>query len=125
MSRFNLQLDMPLNHHHFRNVPRTAVGRLGGQDFVHFKYPCGINPERYTVVVESLDVSGCRFRSISKLCPNVELPHVKFDPHGRIGVLPDSPYLPSFEAEIVRGGTYIIPSVKGTGVFQMEQHGKV
>lgn len=105
-------------------VPRFVPGRLTAQDFINFRWPSSMNPSRYTVVVEVLDTAGAPYRGISKLMKSVELPHVKYGWHMRLGLVPDSDSLPVFEAELGRGSTYIIPETYGqNGRFQMERHG--
>lgn len=118
------QLDILLSQSHFFTLPRYLPGRLNTDDFVFFRWCSGINPEKYDVVVESNDVSGPTYRKISPLLESVELPHVRFPWRGRIGVIPKTDKLPSFEAELHRGSTYIIPDTHGkNGRFQMERHG--
>lgn len=105
-------------------IPPDAPGRLNGDDFVYFRWDCNLNPCDYTIVIESLDTAGPQFRSISILSKSVQLPLVQLGAHLRIGVIPSTLNLPSFEAELIRGSTYVIPNTKGkNGVFQMERHG--
>lgn len=118
------QLDIVWTNPQWFTLPRHLPGRLSATDFVFFRWCGDLNPADYTVVVESLDTAGPRFRSIGQLRREVELPHVMFDWHAQIGVVPNRPSLPSFEAELVRGSTYVIPSTHGrNGRFQMERHG--
>ena len=118
------QLDIIATHPDWFTLPRHLPGRLSAVDFVFFRWPEELDPSRYTVVVEVLDTAGPTYRSIGKLCKAVELPHVQYDWHARIGVLPDTESLPSFEATMIRGSTYIIPRTRGqNGIFQMERHG--
>lgn len=106
-------------------VPRYVKGRLTAADFMYFKWPKSLDRRRYVIAVETNDTAGPQFRTISGLMGSVELPHVQYPWHGRVGVIPDNPNLPAFEAETSRGGTYIIPEVPQgmNGVFQMERHG--
>ena len=105
-------------------VPRYVKGRLTAQDFIYFRWPSGFDPSRYTVVVEVLDTAGAPYRGISKLMKSVELPHVMYGWHMRVGVVPDNDSLPAFEGELGRGSTYIIPSTHGqNGRFLMDRHG--
>lgn len=118
------QLDMPWSLD-FYTLPKHLPGRMNTDDFVFFDFSCsGIDCCDYTVVVESLDVSGPTYRSIGKLQKAIELPHVKFGWSPKIGVIPNSEHLPAFEAEMVRGNTYAIPNTYGrNGRFQMVRHG--
>lgn len=118
------QLDNIWSHQHFWQIPQEVPGRLMTTDFIFFKWCGDIDPSRYTVVVESLDTAGDTYRSIGKLNNQMLLPHVYFGWHARIGVLPDSNDLPSFESELSRGCTYILPNTRGkNGRFQMEMVG--
>ena len=121
------QLDILATRADWFTLPKTLPGRLNGDDFVFFTFPENkdFDPSRYTVVVEVLDNSGSSpYRSISKLRKSVELPHVKYGPHVLIAVVPDNDSLPSFEAELIRGSTYVIPSLgRRNGTFEMIRHG--
>ena len=118
------QLDILATRGDWFTLPRHLPMRLNAEDFVFFRWPDNVDPDRYTVVVEVLDNAGPHYRSISKLRKSVELPHIHYDWHARIGVVPNSHHLPVFESELVRGSTYIIPDVEGrNGRFQMERHG--
>lgn len=118
------QLDITATGPDWFTIPRHAPGRLSTIDFVFFHWPASIDPSRYTVAVESLDVAGPTHRGISKLRKSVELPHVQYGWNAKIGVIPDSASLPSFHAKLGRGNTYIIPDTRGrNGVFEMERHG--
>lgn len=118
------QLDIMWTHPDWFTLPRDLPGVLRADDFVFFKWSPEINPKRYSVVVESLDTAGPPYRSIGPLQAEVQLPHVKFAWHPRIGVIPDSDRLPAFEAELIRGSTYVIPSTGGrNGRYQMERFG--
>lgn len=120
------QLDILLSQPEFYIIPKHLPGRLMTTDFMFFRWSCDFDVRRYCVVVESSDVSGDSvFRNIGPLQKTIELPHVRFGAYSRIGVIPDSEQLPSFEAELIRGSTYIIPDTHGkNGRFQMERHGK-
>ncbi len=121
------QLDMHRHHPDFYTIPKYLPGRLEADDFIFFKFPNSLNPQRYTVVIEGLDMSDNNpNRSIGKLNSALEVPQVKLGWHARLGVIPDSEQLPSFESELYRGSTYIIPDTgRMNGVFRMEQHGIV
>lgn len=120
------QLDILATNSDWFTLPRHLPGRLSAIDFVFFNWPPHLNPSRYTVVVEALNTSGAPYRGIGKLQPAVELPHVQYGWHSRIGVVPDSEELPVFEAELVRGSTYDIPDTRGSKQqrVQMRRHGK-
>lgn len=119
------QLDIPATSADWYTLPRHLPMRLSGQDFVNFIWFGNINPKRYTIVVESLDVAGPPFRGISLLQKKVELPLVQFGWDAKIGVIPDSDSLPSFEGKLVRGSTYVIPDTKGmNGIFELNRFGK-
>lgn len=119
------QLDIIATGPDWFTIPREVPGRLTAVDFIFFRWDsASLNPDDYTVVVEVLDTAGPPYRGISKLMKSVELPHVHYDWHARLGVIPHSASLPAFEAELNRGSTYIIPDTKGkNGRFQMELHG--
>ena len=119
------QLDKSRYHSDFSSIPKWLPGRLESDDFFFFKYPRNLDISRYTVVIEGLDMSDNNpYRSVGPLDKAVEIPAVKLGWHPRIGVVPDTDALPSFEAELIRGSTYIIPDVsRSNGVFQMERHG--
>ena len=117
------QFDILATRPDWFTIPKQMPGRLTAIDFVYFIWPQHVDPRRYSVVVEVLDTAGPTYRKISPLQKNVELPHVQYDWHARIGVVPDSEGLPIFEAELSRGSTYRIPEVRSNGRFQMEQLG--
>lgn len=118
------QLDILATGPEWFTLPRFLPMRLNGDVFLNFRWPSSIDPSRYTVVVEVLDTAGPSYRGISVLQKAVEIPHVQYDWHARVGVVPDSDHLPLFEAEMIRGSTYIIPETYGrNGVYQMERHG--
>ena len=121
----NLQLDIPATRSDWFTLPSYLPMRLGAVDFVFFHWPAELDASRYTVVIESLDTAGPQHRGISKLKESVQLPHVQLHWHSKIGVIPDSENLPSFEAELFRGSTYIIPNRSSWvyGVNSMAQHG--
>lgn len=105
-------------------LPRYLPGVLTSIDFVYFEWPSNLPINRYTVVVESNDTAGPTFRSVSKLQKSVELPHIQYGWDARIGVIPDSMNLPSFESKLSRGCTYILPDTKGrSGPHQMTRIG--
>ena len=123
------QLDILATRPDWFTLPRYLPGRLNGDDFLHFRWPTNFNRNDYTVMVEVLDTAGSPYRSIGKLNKSVELPHVQYDWHARVGVIPNDEGLPAFEAEMIRGSTYIIPETCRAeigcynGIFQMERHG--
>jgi hypothetical protein len=118
------QYDIPLANPQFYTIPDIAPGRIMTDDFVFFYWKANIDPSRYTVVVESLDIAGTTFRSIGPLKEQMKLPFVQFGPYAKIGVIPDSQMLPNFSAILARGATYLIPNVAGmNGTFQMERLG--
>lgn len=117
------QLDILATHPGWFTIPKQMPGRLTAIDFVYFIWPKNLDSSRYSVLVEVLDTAGPTYRKISPLRESVELPHVQYDWHARLGVVPDTPYLPAFEAELSRGSTYRIPEVRHNGRFQMEQLG--
>ncbi len=118
------QLDILATGPDWFTLPRYLPGRLNGEDFLHFRWPSSFDRTRYTVIVEVLDTAGPTYRSIGIVDKSVELPHIQYDWHARVGVIPDSPSLPKFESELIRGSTYIIPETYGSsGSFQMERHG--
>jgi len=120
------QLDIMWAGPDFFTLPANLPGRLNGDDFINFKWSPEIEKHRhrYQIVVESLDTAGPTYRSIGPLQASVQLPFVKFDWHARLGVIPDSASIPAFEAELVRGSTYVVPSTGGrNGRYQMERFG--
>lgn len=117
------QLDILATRAHWFTLPRQLPMRLDGTSFVHFIIPPHIDNKRYKVVIESLDTAGPTFRSIGTLKQSMELPHIQYGWEPRLGVIPDDPSLPSFEAVMYRGSTYVIPYTTVNGVYQMTQHG--
>ncbi len=117
------QFDILATRAHWFTIPRQMPGRLDGACFVHFIIPPHMDVNRYSVVVETLDTAGPTYRKISPLKQSVELPHIQYGWTARIGVIPDSNILPSFEANMYRGSTYVIPYTHKNGVYQMTQHG--
>ncbi len=117
------QLDILATRAHWFTLPRQLPMRLDGTSFVHFIIPPHIDNTRYKVLIESLDTAGPTFRSIGTLKQSMELPHIQYGWEPRLGVIPDDHSLPSFEAVMYRGSTYVIPHTKANGVYQMTQHG--
>lgn len=118
------QLDIAATYPDWYTLPRHLPMRLNGEDFIFFDWPASVDPSRYTVAVEVLDIAGPPYRGIGLLKKSVELPHVQYGWHARLGVLPDSEDLPVFEAEMIRGSTYVLPDPKGrNGRYQMVRHG--
>ena len=118
------QYDIILTNPQFFTLPKWLPGVRTAEDYVKFHFPSHLDKRRYTIVVESLDTTNKQYRGISKLDYQVELPHVKLPWYGKIGVIPDSTDLPMFEADLIRGSTYIIPDTKGkNGRFKMQRHG--
>lgn len=122
----NRQLDISLSGPNFFTIPKHLPGRLTTNDYVFFHWPCDLDSSKYCVVVESNDASGDSVhRNIGPLQKSIELPHVRFAPYARIGVVPVVSSHPVFEEQLVRGSTYIIPDTKGkNGRFSMVRHGK-
>ena len=118
------QFDIPATPADWFSLPRFLPGRLGGRDFINFIWFENIDPKHYTVIVESLDNAGPRFRGISLLQKRVELPLVQFGWDAKIGVIPDNDSLPSFEGKLVRASTYLIPNTKRqNGIFELNRFG--
>lgn len=118
------QLDILATRADWFTLPRYLPGRLDGACFIHFIIPDRLDVNKYKVVIEVLDTAGPTYRSIGPLRQSVELPHVHYDWHARIGVVPNDSSMPSFESTMYRGSTYVIPHTNGVnGVFQMTQHG--
>jgi len=112
------QLDIPNIGPHFGTIPRDFRPALAERDYVYFNIPEGIDRRRYTVVVTPNDISDFvpgkpHVRSISMLRERVKLPDAVFDPaRSKIGLIPDHESLPTYEAKLIRGGTYIIQKAK-------------
>lgn len=118
------QLDILATRPDWFTLPKYLPGRMNADDYIFFKWPSNVNPQKYKVVVEVSDTAGQTFRSIGHLQDSLELPHVQYGWHPLVGVVPDSKSLPIFRAELIRGSTYIIPDTKGiNGAYQMERHG--
>jgi len=118
------QYDILATRAHWFTIPRQMPMRLDGTSFVHFIIPRELPVHRYKVVIESMDTAGPTYRSIGPLKQSVELPHIQYPWTARLGVVPDGEDIPSFEAQMFRGSTYVIPHTLGrNGVFQMTQHG--
>lgn len=121
---YTYQLDIPLTGPNFYTLPKFVPGRLVTSDFVYFKYCEGFPAQDYSVIVETLDITGAPFRNVGPLMPVVELPFVHFGFHMRIAVIHNTnPRAPRFVAELDRGSTYSIPSVTKPGTYQMEKFG--
>jgi len=118
------RLDILATNPDWFTIPRYVPGRLSAIDFVFFNWPHTFDFSRYKVVVETLDVAGVTYPGIGPLKQSVELPHIQYPWGGRLGVIPDDPSLPAFEAAMIRGSTYVIPNTNGkNGIFQMMRHG--
>lgn len=115
------QLDVSLFNTFTIEAPRSAV--LTPENFIFFHIPTNVDPKRYTVVVESLDNSGPRFRSIGLLAKSVQLPLVRFGTYPKLALVPDSANLPRFNATLIRGSTYVVPAVNRNGDYSMERYG--
>lgn len=104
-------LSLPYINSQAYTIPRYMPGRLTAEDFVFFIIPESLKPyaSRYTVTVTILDNAGSNVRKLCPLQHSVELPNVRL--YTVIGLIPDSPELPMFEGELVRGGTYSIPTI--------------
>ena len=105
------QLDLPFINSSAFSIPRYMPGRLTAEDFVFFIIPDWIKPvaHRYTVTITTLDNAGSNVRKVCPLRHSVELPNIRL--YTVIGLIPDGTDLPMFEGELVRGGTYSIPTV--------------
>lgn len=121
----NRQLDITGTRSDFYVLPRNLPGRLDDLSFVNFDWDecLGINPDDYTVVIESNDAAGPKFRSISKLKRKVELPLIQYGWQTKLGVIPNKCNLPSFTGYMYRGSTYKLPNVSHNGVYQLKQLG--
>ncbi len=120
------QLDMYRLGSEFLSMPKYVPGRLCGDDFLYFKWCNELAPhvDHYTVVIETVDISGATNRGISNLREVVEIPPVHLSWPSRIGVVPDRDGLPMFEGELVRGSLYIIPETMGVnGRYVMDREG--
>jgi hypothetical protein len=109
----------------FFTIPKDTPGRWGRQDLVAFIWPDNFPYQNYSVIIESSITSGARYRNIGKLKRVIDLPHVKFDNTGaRIGIVPNTHMLPSFENILYRGSTYQIPYSPGyNGQFKLKHVG--
>lgn len=114
-----------LTNSKFFTIPKTVPGRWGRQDLVSFIWPFNFPYQNYSVIIGSSITSGAPFRNIGKLKKIIDLPHVKFDNTGvRIGVVPNTSMLPSYNTILYRGSTYEIPFHPGkNGVFSLKHVG--
>lgn len=126
------QLDHLRGNTHFTGYSNRIDMANTTEDHVFFEWYMDIDPTKYSVVVESMDTAGPTYRSIGKLSHNknakagtLKLPNVVFDPHARIGVIPSSKNMPSFEGELSRGSTYKIPCVNKNGTYKLRRHGAI
>ena len=120
------QLDTYNLNSEFLSMPKYVPGRLNSDNFLYFKWCNELAPhvDRYTVVIETLSVSGATYRGISKLREVVEIPPVHLGQNIRIGLIPDIGSLPMFEGELIRGSLYIIPETNGVnGSYQLDREG--
>lgn len=120
------QLDLYRYGSNYLSIPKYIPGRLNSDDFIFFNWSSELEPvlNHYTVVIEALDNSGATMRSISKLRKAVEIPYVQLGWYPRLGLVPDTPNLPLFEGQMIRGSTYDIPTTNGkNGEFQLRRHG--
>jgi len=118
------QLDIIRGFPQTWEVPTYVKGRLSADDFIFVNYPSDMNPNLYTVAVESSQTrDSIKYRSIGKLQSQLQLPNVYFSPYAKIMFLPVSDKLPSFYSKLVRGGTYHIPKVSRNGEYQINVHG--
>jgi len=124
------QLDIPFSNGKFYDLPKFLPGRVNVDDFVFFDYPSGMNPDEYTVAVDSLDTTNPNMttRTIGPLQRNVELPHVQYDAYAVIYVIPKrDKRLPTYYARLNRGSTYVIlevPKISPIGTkYEMRRHG--
>ncbi len=109
----------------FLSMPKFIPGRLTGEDFLEFKWCHQMEPylDHYTVAIEVLSTSGAAYYSISKLRQYVEVPPVHLGWPVRMGVLPDTNMLPSFEGDLVKGSLYIFPETTNNGIYQLAREG--
>jgi len=124
----SLQADITLAGNKFISIPRETPGRLNTDDFVFFNWPSTVNPNEYTVVVESMDTAGAQYRKVAPLSKQINLPFVQFDAHALIGVIPNhDERKPQFWARLNRGSTYQLPTVPrgASGKFTMQLHGVI
>lgn len=119
----NFQLDLPFAGPNFINLPKQLPGRQNTDDFVYFKFPAWLKG-KYSVLVESADTAGARFRKIGPLQTMVELPIVLYNAESLIAVVPDTnANLPTFYGRLNRASTYIIPDQRTPGKFEMTRTG--
>jgi len=109
----------------FLSIPKYAPGRLTGENFLYFNWCEQLAPyvKNYTVAISTLSTAGAAFKGIGKLAQAVEIPPILLPSPGRVGLLPDSPDLPSFEADLVIGSDYFIPRTERNGRYQMRREG--
>jgi hypothetical protein len=109
----------------FLSIPKYVHGRLTGEDFLYFNWCEQLAPhvKDYTVVISTLSPIEVPFKGIGKLAQAVELPPILLPSPGRVGVIPNSPHLPSFEADLVIGSSYYIPKTGKNGIYQMRREG--
>lgn len=118
------QLDILATGGNWFTIPDYVPGRLNAKDFINFHWHPTINPSDYTVVVETLDMSDNNpLKGISKLAKNVRLPHVQFGWNPILLLVPNSSSKPMFRGILNRASTYIVPDVRGNGIFPLEEHG--
>jgi hypothetical protein len=111
----HIQLDQPFSNGKFYSLPKHLPGRVNVDDFVFFHYPASMNPDDFSVVVDTLDTSGpTHLRKIGPLRPNVELPFVHYDAYASIYVIPNNdPRKHTYYSRLSRGSTYYIPEING------------
>lgn len=119
----NPQMDISATFNHWLTIPRYLPTRLGALNFINFSWDSTLDPSKYDVVLESLDISGPTFRKISPLQARVELPMVQLDWNAIVGVVPRSNNLPSYFSKLSRGNTYHINTQYGQGRFPMQKFG--
>lgn len=117
-SNYNrVQLDIPLLSGPARLLPSDTPGKLSGQDIVQFVWTNEVDPSKYSVVVESMDTSGPRYRKVGRLTKALYLPFVQFANDSKIFVLPESDEgLPKYVGRLNRGSLYTLaPGASKTG----------
>lgn len=104
----HMQLDSPKYNPKFYSVPSNVPSRIAHEDYIYFVFPETVNRNDYTVVIESLDTAGPRFKKIGYLEGRIQLPAVWLPADGKLSLVPGSSGLPSFHATCTRGATYIV-----------------
>jgi hypothetical protein len=120
------QYDVPIANGLFYEIPSSAKGRIMADDFVFFKWSGNFNPQKYEILIQSLDTAGTLWRNIGQVTSKVKLPFVHFDPYGKLALVSagGDQRMPTFSNILVRGATYLIPDVGNqSGDFTLERFG--